>query len=316
MAHMIETMAYAGETPWHGLGVKVPADLSPRQMMEKAGLDWTVDKYASFVEVDGKRIRTGVDALVRSSDNRVLTNVGEDWNPVQNSEAFAFFAEYCAAGDMEMHTAGSLKNGEIVWVLAKVNESFDVVDNDRVDSFLLFSNPHQYGKTINVRFTPIRVVCNNTLTLSLNAGSKNEVRLNHRREFNPELVKEQLGIAHEKFAMYRDVAKFLSSKRATRDNLVQYFNNVFPLAEGRRTAVKTVDDLSRTAKSAFEYLETQPGAEYARGTWWQAVNTVTYMTDHVLGRSADTRLQSAWFGANQVKKVSAMNLAKDMAMAA
>lgn len=316
MAHLVETMAYAGDTPWHGLGVKVPSDLSPRQMMEKAGLDWTVEKYASYVEVDGSRIPTGLDALIRSTDNRVLTNVGEGWNPVQNEEAFNFFAEYCAAGDMEMHTAGSLKNGEIVWVLAKVNESFDVVSNDRVDSFLLFSNPHQYGKTINVRFTPIRVVCNNTLTLSLNTGSKNEVRLNHRREFNPELVKEQLGIAHEKFAMYRDVAKFLSSKRATQDNLVQYFNNVFPLAEGRRTAVKTVDDLSRTAKSAFEYLETQPGAEYARGTWWQAVNTVTYMTDHVLGRSADTRLQSAWFGANQVKKVSAMNLAKDMAMAA
>ena len=106
MAHLVETMAYAGDTPWHGLGIKVPSDLSPRQMMEKAGLDWTVEKYASYVEVDGSRIPTGMDALIRSTDNRVLTNVGEGWNPVQNEEAFNFFAEYCAAGDMEMHTAG------------------------------------------------------------------------------------------------------------------------------------------------------------------------------------------------------------------
>jgi len=316
MAHLVETMAYAGDTPWHGLGIKVPSDLSPRQMMEKAGLDWTVEKYASYVEVDGSRIPTGMDALIRSTDNRVLTNVGEGWNPVQNEEAFNFFAEYCAAGDMEMHTAGSLKNGEIVWVLAKVNESFDVLGDDRVDSFLLFSNPHQYGKTINVRFTPIRVVCNNTLTLSLNQTSKNEVRLNHRRQFNPEIVKEQLGIAHEKFAMYRDMARFLAKKTAKKSDLVQYFNNVFPLSAAKNNSVSTVDDLSRTAKMAFEVLETQPGAEFARGSWWQAINTVTYMTDHVLGRTADTRLQSAWFGVNQTKKVDALNLAMQYAEAA
>jgi phage/plasmid-like protein (TIGR03299 family) len=314
MAHLVETMAYAGETPWHGLGVRVPADLSPRQMMQKAQLDWSVDKYPAFVNVDGENIPTGQEALVRSSDGRVLTNVGEGWNPVQNEEAFQFFAEYCAAGDMEMHTAGSLKNGEIVWVLAKVNESFDVLKDDRVDSYLLFSNPHQYGKTINVRFTPIRVVCNNTLTLSLREGSKNEVRLNHRREFNPDVVKQQLGIAHEKFAMYRDMAQFLAKKRAKREDLVQYFNNVFPLAKA--TPVSTVEDLSRTAREAFEVLETQPGAQYARGSWWQAINTVTYMTDHVLGRTADTRLQSAWFGLNQTKKVDALNLAVQMAEAA
>lgn len=316
MAHMIETMAYAGETPWHGLGVRVLADLTPRQMMEKAGLDWSVDKYPAFVDVDGELVATGQQALIRSSDKRVLTNVGADWNPVQNEEAFQFFAEYCAAGDMEMHTAGSLKTGEIVWVLAKVKDSFDVLKDDRVDSYLLFSNPHQYGKTLNVRFTPIRVVCNNTLTLSLNQTSANEVRLNHRREFKADLVKQQLGIAHEKFAMYRDMARFLAKKTAKKGELLQYFNNVFPVAASKATAVNGVDDLSRTAQKALEIMETQPGAEYARGSWWQAINTVTYMTDHVLGRSADTRLQSAWFGLNQTKKVDALNLAVEMAEAA
>jgi len=314
MAHMVETMAYAGEVPWHGLGTKVPADLTPRQMMQQAGVDWRVNLVPTYADVNGTKVSTGQKALVRETDNRVLTNVGGNWNPVQNEEAFDFFTEYCLAGDMEMHTAGSLADGKIVWALAKVNESFDVLGEDRVDSYLLFSNPHQYGKSLNVRFTPIRVVCNNTLTLSLSQKAKNEVALNHRREFDPAMVKDQLGIAHEKFAMYKEMARFLSKKRAKNSDLIQYFNNVFPIAGNKQVA--EYQDLSRTAKQAYDVLEVQPGAEMAMGTWWNAVNAVTYLTDHELGRSADTRMQSAWFGANQAKKVQAMNLAVEMAEAA
>jgi hypothetical protein len=72
-------------------------------------------------------------------------------------------------------------------------------------------------------------------------------------------------------------------------------------------------DLSRSAQRTFDVLETQPGAEMAMGSWWNAVNAVTYMTDHELGRSNDTRMQSAWFGSNQAKKLKAMNLALEMA---
>ena len=193
-----------------------------------------------------------------------------------------------------------------------MNESFDVLGDDQVDSYLLFSNPHQYGKSLNVRFTPIRVVCNNTLTMSLNMGSKNEVTLNHRRAFDPQIVKDQLGIAHEKFAQYKEAARFLAKKRVTEENLVQFFNNVFPIAD-KNKEVKTYADLSRTAKRTYDVLETQPGANFAMGSYWNAVNAVTYMTDHELGRNADTRMQSAWFGANQSKKLRAMNLALEMA---
>lgn len=316
MAHNVETMAYAGETPWHGLGTKVSNDLTPVQMMGQAGLDWTVEKYEAFVDVNGDRIPTGQQALVRSSDNSILTNVGENWNPVQNEEAFEFFAKYCAAGDMEMHTAGSLQDGKIVWVLAKINESFDVLGSDRVDSYLLFSNPHQYGKAIDVRFTPIRVVCNNTLTWSLNAASKNEVKLNHRSAFNPDMVAEQLGIAHNKFSQYREMAEFLSQKRYTADSLIQYYNQVFPHGGKEVRGVKDYSELSTRAKQAFANLETQPGAEYGEGTWWSALNSVTYTTDHQLGRSTSARLQSAWYGYMRGRKQVAVNQAIDFAEAA
>ena len=316
MAHMVETMAYAGEVPWHGLGTNVPADLGPIQMMQKAGCDWTVSKQQMYV-MDGIPV-TGKKALIRDSDNSVLDIVGDDWNPVQNDEAFEFFHEYCMAGDMEMHTAGSLDNGRNVWVLAKVKESFSILGDDQVDSYLLFSNPHKYGKAIDVRFTPIRVVCNNTLTMSLNADSKNQVKLNHRTVFDADNVKQTLGIAHDKFEKYKEVAEFLSSKRYTNESLVNYYNEVFPhtYAGSKGKTVESFDDLTKNAKAAHGVLHTQPGATSCEGSFWQAFNSVTYMTDHLMGRSAESRLNSAWFGQNQTRKVKALQKAVEFAEAA
>lgn len=314
MSHEVETMAYAGETPWHGLGNEVSNDLTPAQMMKKAGCNWTVDKRDMFI-ADGQKI-LGKKALVRSSDNKVLDVVGDDWNPIQNEQAFEFFSEFVLAGDMEMHTAGSLKEGRNVWALAKVKESFTILGSDRIDSYLLFSNPHQYGKAIDIRFTPIRVVCNNTLTLSLGAGTKNGVKLGHRSAFDVDQVKETLGLAHEKFAKYKEMAEFLASKKFNMSSLIQYYNEVFPYTHKSNSEVSQFKDLSKTAKQAFEVLETQPGARMGEGTWWQALNSVTYVTDHVLGRQADTRLQSAWFGINQARKVRAVNKAVEFATAA
>ena len=318
MAHEVETMAYAGEVPWHGLGVEVSNDLTPRQMMQKAGLDWRVEKVDAYVDINGEQVRTGQQALVRTSDNTILTNVTDAWNPLQNSEAFNFFAEYVAAGDMEMHTAGSLRNGQMVWALAKVKESFDVFGDDRVDAYFLFSNPHQYGKSIDVRFTPIRVVCHNTLTMSLQQSADRSVKVGHRQVFDPDRVKADLGLAHEKFAKYKEMAQFLGSKRFTVESLISFYDEVYPSTS--RTAEKvpatSVEELSRSARMCYDALETQPGAQYGEGTWWQAFNSVTYVTDHLQGRSAEQRLHNQWFGYNQPRKVQAAEKAVEFALAA
>jgi len=315
MAHMVETMAYAGEVPWHGLGVPVSNDLTPVQMMEKAGVDWKVHEIESFVEFEGKRIKTGEKSLVRSCDARVLTNVGPGWHPVQNEDAFDFFAEYVHAGDMEMHTAGSLKDGQIVWVLAKVKESFTILGDDKVDSYFLFVNPHEYGKAIDIRFTPIRVVCNNTLTLSLSEASVNAVKLSHRMAFDADMVKDMLGVASGKMETYKEYAEFLSGKQASVDNLIEYYNTVFPRTSNKKHEGMplTVETLSKNAKICYENFETQPGNEFAPGSWWQAFNSVTYTTDHIQGRNADNRLYSQWLGQNQARKVKALETALEMA---
>lgn len=322
MSHEIEMingeaqMAYAGNLPWHGLGTSVSNDLTPQQMMKKAGVDWRVQEVESFINFNDEMVPTGQKSLVRETDGKILTNVGKDWHPVQNEQAFEFFNEYVLAGDMEMHTAGSLKGGNYVWALAKVKESFDLFGGDQVDSYMLFSNPHVYGKSIDIRFTPIRVVCNNTLTFAINSQSQRAVKVGHRTAFNADNVKTTMGIAHEKFAKYKEMAQFLGQKRFSVDALMQYYNEVFPLTSGQSKQEQVnVDTVSRMAKQAYSVLDTQPGAEFAAGSWWQAFNSVTYVTDHLQGRNSDNRLHSQWFGQNQLRKVKAAEKAVEFALA-
>lgn len=266
MAHMLEmigntaSMAYAGETPWHSLGAKVGNDLTPAEMMKAAQCDWSVHEVESYVEFNGQKIPTGMKALVRDRDNKVLTQVGPNWKPVQNETAFEFFSDFVKAGDLQMNTAGSLKEGKIVWALAKVNESFSLFNGDKVDSYLLFSNPHEYGKSIDIRFTPIRTVCNNTLTLALNTKSDHFVRLNHRNEFDPNEVKKVLGMADMKLTKYKEAAEALGSKQVTEQTMRQYFRDLLG------SSAKEGKDLTRTGDRLMELVETQPGAEFAKGS--------------------------------------------------
>jgi phage/plasmid-like protein (TIGR03299 family) len=320
MAHNIEMidgkaqMAYAGEVPWHGLGTKVLDDLTPAQMMEKAGLDWTVEKQPMYFRHAGDlQAVPGKEVLVRNTDGKVLDVVGKGWEPVQNTEAFDFFNEFVMNGDMNMHTAGSLQDGKLTWALAKVNEEFELFGGDQVESYLMFSNPHKFGSSITVSFTPIRVVCNNTLNMALQGANGKGVRVTHRTAFDADAVKQLLGVATEQLNTYKEAAEFLGSKRFTDESLKNYIMEVFP---NTNTKAKDPNAISRTAKTVLELVETQPGAEYAEGSFWQAFNAVTFATDHVVGREADSRLASAWFGANQTKKLKALDKAIEYAEAA
>jgi hypothetical protein len=191
-----------------------------------------------------------------------------------------------------------------------MKDSFEVFKGDQIDQYLLLVNPHQFGHGIHVRSTPIRVVCNNTLSLSLGSASKVEATQNHRKVFDVEEMKQTLGLAREKLAKYKDMAEFLGLKRYDEMTLNEYMNVVFP------SFSKKSPDLSRNAARAIDIIETQPGAEYAKGSWWQAFNAVTYLADHELGRNPDTRMQSAWLGANKDRKNFALEKAIEFAEAA
>jgi hypothetical protein len=139
------------------------------------------------------------------------------------------------------------------------------------------------------------------------------VKVSHRQEFDGDRVKEMLGVAKEKLQSYKEMAQYLGSKRYTNESIVEYFQRVFPVLTQK---VDSKKDLSKSAQMALDIMDQQPGAEYAEGSWWQAFNSVTFMTDHVIGRNADNRLQSAWYGANKNLKIKALETAVEMADAA
>ena len=309
MAHELEMVAGQAQMayreskglPWHGLGTPVSDDMTPKEMMIASGLDWKVAKHDNFIDLNGKIIKTGKQTLVRETDGTILSNVGKDWNPVQNEQAFEFFNDFVSSGDMVMDTAGSLRDGQIIWAAADVKDGFTLFGGDEVKGYLLFSNPHQYGKSIDVKFIMTRVVCNNTLSVALTEKNQPAVRMTHRNEFDPSKVKELLGLSAKNVQGFKERAEFLGSKNYNQQSFQDFLGKVF----GVTAKDKTV--LSRTAQRAMDIVETQPGAEFQRGSWWQAYNAVTYMTDHELGRTEDSRAESAWFGGNAKLKLRALN---------
>ena len=317
----LETSAHVGTTPWGDLGASVSNDLSPVEMMEAAGVNWGVEKHPLTINPTGGGqdsdfiIVPDKQALVRDSDLKILDIVGKDWNPCQNEEAFEFFDDFVRSGDMEMHTAGSLKGGSIVWALAKVKESFKCFGNDEVESYMLLTNPHKFGQAIDVRFTPIRVVCQNTITLALK-GKNDAVKLNHKRAFDPMLVKNMLGIASQKLKQYEEMARFLGKNKYTHDGLTRFADELFPSYSKKELKKGEEKELSRPAKRVLELVGEQPGAHFAQGSWWQAYNAVTYFADHERGADNDTRLQSAWYGQSKNLKLNALEKALEFAEAA
>jgi hypothetical protein len=138
------------------------------------------------------------------------------------------------------------------------------------------------------------------------------VKVSHRREFDADIVKETLGVAKEKLAKYKEMAQFLGSKRYNDKTIVEYFKRVFPVVGGPDKK----KEMSTSASKALEIVHTQPGANFAEGSFWSAWNTVTYMIDWKLGRNQDTRLANAWFGNGKKVKNDALETAIEMATAA
>jgi len=325
MPALVETIAYAYkkdskdaayQVPWHSLGEQKDPNATPREFQKSAGLDWTVERCPQFITWHGKKVPTGKDALVRSTDGRILTHVTPEWIYPQNSDFFDFCEDFAKKGNIEMNTAGSLRDGNLVWILVKLKRSFALrfgKKRDEVENYLLMTLPHEYGKCIDIRGTNIRVVCANTMALALAGKSDMQVKLNHRKAFDPEEVKDILGISDKKFEAYKEMAEFLAAKKFKKALLGAYFDVVFP------STAKPDEDgevkLSRPAQTCLDSIDEQPGHELGEGTWWQAYNAVTFNIDHVLGHSDDTRLQSAWYGDNRKRKLVALEKAIEFANA-
>jgi phage/plasmid-like protein (TIGR03299 family) len=160
MAHEVESMMYVGQAPWHGLGVPLQNPPTIEEAIRLAGLDWTVSTKPVAL-IDGGIPVPSHRAVVRDSDGRILGMVGKDWRPLQNRPAFEWFNPILASGAATLETAGSLRDGARVFILAKIGA--DPVPDDGVALDDLLSNGHDGTLAARVGFTDTRVVCANTL---------------------------------------------------------------------------------------------------------------------------------------------------------
>jgi phage/plasmid-like protein (TIGR03299 family) len=164
----VETMFYTREVPWHGLGVRVEETLSSGEALEKSGLNWTVIQRpimtSNYAPIKGYK------ANIRQIDDKVLGVVTDRYKVVQNHEAFAFTDALLGEG-VRYETAGSLQEGRKIWLLAKLPDKY-VMEGEKIEPYLAFSNSHDGSGSIKVCMTPIRVVCQNTLNLALGTAKR------------------------------------------------------------------------------------------------------------------------------------------------
>tara|TARA_R110002020_G_scaffold173946_5_gene364949 strand:- start:116 stop:1129 length:1014 start_codon:yes stop_codon:yes gene_type:complete len=337
MPAAVETMAYAGKVPWHGLGVPVEDTMTPEEMLEAADLNWTVSKRPAYTidqpiwnEDVGLFNAEGHHFIVRDTDNSVLSACGEDYVPFQNADTFKFFKKFVSNGEMKMETAGSLKDGQDIWGLAKLQSKFELPGGDRVEGYLLIDSPHVSGKALTIMFTPIRVVCANTMALALNTNGT-RFRVLHLQAWDSEIMQaaeEALGISGTKMAEFQEQATFLSNKTAKPLDVQKFIAELFQpslFIERSKGSVANdtplVDEFNRTAEQVHDAIALSPGADLksAKGTWWGALNGVTYVMDHTKRESERVKggaLYSSWLGPNAAKKRQALTLATEYAKAA
>lgn len=269
----VETMMYVREKPWHGLGVEVTEAPTSADALRFAGLDWNVRQEPVFNAHCG--VVPGYKANVRDSDGSVLGIVGERYKVVQNADAFRF-TDDLIGGDVRYETAGSLRGGRQIWLLARMQER--KVAGDEVTPYLCFTNTHDGSSGLKVCMTPIRVVCNNTLNLAL-SSAKRIWSMRHTESIHGRLdeARDCLFLAGEymdNLAQYADAA----ARTRLRDSDIQaMLDELFPITEDSSDREKATAEKCR---DQFLVCYFAPDLFKFRGTAWGAINAASDMATH------------------------------------
>ncbi len=312
MAHLVETMAYVRETPWHGLGNHLSEHQPLETWLVEAGMNWTIDQSDVLFNVSdsGMHIRSHTDAkvLYRSDTLAPLSVVSNRYKVVQPAEVLEFYRDLVAAGGFELETAGVLKGGKKLWALARTGQEALVKGGDRVKAYLLLATSCDGTLCTTAQFTSVRVVCNNTLQMAV-ANSSGAVKVPHSTVFDPKSVKESLGIGLSAWDSFIGNIRDLSNRPVTGLEATQFFSDVLDEQvldiEGGPTS-KAMQQLSALYSGAG-IGSLLPGA---RGTAWGLLNAVTEYVDHERrARSTEYRLDSAWFGQGAQIKQRALDTA-------
>jgi phage/plasmid-like protein (TIGR03299 family) len=347
MAHLIDqttgqaAIAFVGEVPWHGLGQRLTAGADLEIWRREAGLAYKVERTPVLFQRAGAgasdRIDTmeGRDVLYRSDTGAALSVVSRSYQVVQPGEVLDFFGRLAEAGGFELETAGALSEGRRVWGLARVNDGAPVVGQDTVRPYLLLATSYDGTMATTAKFTAIRVVCNNTLTMAAGGSMKDAgwqaeqdatvgpvvqcVRVPHMKKFDAGAVRQQLGIVLTAWDRWLVEARLLAQVDVTE---AQADKLVFDLLSTVQRPPKGQPLSDVRASRGYKRLMSLFGGEQigadlcGTSSAWALLNAVTDFVDHERGRSNDTRMTSAWFGAGEGLKLRAWDAARALAVKA
>ena len=324
MSHHLEQMAYIGTTPWHQLGNALPARQSLDVWAREAGMDWTI-RETSVRYLDEQAgplgsIQTFPEqkVLYRSDTKAALSVVSQRYQVVQPREVLEFYRDLTDISGYELETAGVLKAGKKFWALARTGKSCSLTGNDTVNSYLLLATSCDGTLATTATPTTIRVVCHNTLSIALN-GATSAIKVPHSTSFDAQAVKQQLGVAVAQWDSFMYRMKTLSERKVKDHESLNYFLQVLCKTEGHRgtpadpTAGLTNERALKKVQTLFDGHGRGAELAAAKGTAWGLLCAVTEFVDHERrARSAEYRLDSAWFGQGAALKQRALDQALEL----
>ena len=299
--HLVETMAYVGERPWHGLGKQLAAGQSIQQWKQSAGMDWCIEE-AEVRYITGSNGVGTLSAyprqkvLYRSDTQAPLAVVSKRFQVVQPGEILEFYRDLTEIGGFELETAGVLREGRKVWALARTGQSTLLKGKDRVDGYLLLATACDGTLATTAQFTSVRVVCNNTLQVAV-GDRRGAIKVPHRSQFDPEAIKQQLGITVSAWDGFVERMKVLVATPVDPDSVEGLLRRVltYPAQQGQPPVVNEL--AVRAARALYDGTGKGAGLASSRGTAWGVLNSVTeYVDHHRRARTDDHRRDAAWFG--------------------
>lgn len=318
MAHLIESMAFKGSTPWHGLGNHLTENQPIEVWAKQAGMDWNIReapvRFVAEHDANISSIHTFPEnkVLFRSDTNAPLSVVSQRYQVVQPRSILEFYRDLSEVSGFELETAGVLKGGRKIWALAKTGQSTALRGKDVTNGYVLLATACDGTLATTAQFTSIRVVCNNTLAVALASGA-GAVKVPHSTSFDPEAVKKQLGISVSSWDEFMYRMKMLSELKVKSVEAERYFLRVFT-DHSSKAMGQTNERAMAKALTLFDGQGKGADLDSAKGTAFGLLNAVTEFVDHERrARSVDHRLESAWFGQGAAIKQKALEQALLMA---
>ncbi len=321
MAHLIEQMAYVGQTPWHGLGNQLTQKQPIEIWQREAGMDWQIQDSPVHFKADSIGPLGTIHSfpeqkvLFRSDTKAPLSVVSSRYQIVQPREVLEFYRDLSEVSGYELETAGVLKGGRKFWALARTGQSAVLKGNDQVSGYLLLATSCDGTLATTATPTTVRVVCNNTLTIALD-GACRSIKVPHNTRFDPQAVKKQLGIAVSQWDEFMYRMRNLAERKVQWHEAMGFFMNVMCDIQPNSAMPQVLPNerALRKVQSLYEGQGKGSTLASANGTAWGLLNAVTEYVDHERrARSTEYRMDSAWFGQGAVIKQRALDAALKLA---